>query len=265
MTQPNESDAQWAAAWGSPPRNGGGQLEPESDHDRRPGRRRPPIDRWIIGLVIVAAIGLVVYATVPLGITPGRASVTPEVTGDPTVNASVPSSDPATPTPSSTIASPTEPPPPPTTPPPAPRTTTRPPTTRPPVRTSAAPPPFSPIAVEAEAPGNLLLGTAAAVACGPCPGGYRVGYIAGAGTVTVRTSLPVSGTRTLTITYESDGARMLKISANGVLIDTRMLTGPGWETPLTFQLTKALPAGALSLTFYNDEGPAPDIDKVVIR
>ena len=141
----------------------------------------------------------------------------------------------------------------------------RPPSPNPPTTQPAPPPPvFAPITVEAEARSSQLRGGALAVACPACAGGYRVGYIAGAAEVRVITSVPMSGWRTIVVTYESDGLRLMKVSVNGIEIAERWLTGTGWETPYTFTLSATLSEGPLRLAFYNDVGPAPDLDQVVI-
>jgi hypothetical protein len=130
--------------------------------------------------------------------------------------------------------------------------------------TSPAPAPFTPIAVEAEDPHNLLTAPAQAVACGACSGGYRVRYIGGSGKVAVAAQIPVPGPRTITVDYETDGQREIKISSNGALILTRTVTGAGWDVPQTFRFTAVLDAGSVLLTFYDDTSPAPDIDKIII-
>ncbi|MEV0133541.1 hypothetical protein AB0H83_34385 [Dactylosporangium sp. NPDC050688] len=131
-------------------------------------------------------------------------------------------------------------------------------------RTTTRPPVFTPVVIQAEAPGNNLIGGAQVWPCATCDGGGRVAHIAGTARVILRTTMPAAGTRTVTVTYESDGLRLIKIAANGTETAQRWVTGPGWETPQTFVFTAELPAGALQLAFYNDAGPAPDIDKVVI-
>jgi hypothetical protein len=126
------------------------------------------------------------------------------------------------------------------------------------------PPSFVPVSLEAEATGSLFSGGAAPVTCGPCYGGWRVGYIFGPGQVTVFGNLPSGGLRTVRVTYETDGPRQLKIKANNQVVDVRWLTGTGWEVPMTFEFTSTLTAGPLQLVFYNDESPAPDVDRVVL-
>jgi hypothetical protein len=126
-------------------------------------------------------------------------------------------------------------------------------------------PAFVPIAIQAEAPGNIRTGGAQPVACGPCAGGARVGYIAGDSQLFIDVVLPISGQRTIEITYESDGPRTLDVSAKGTQIAAPELTGPGWETRMTYQVVVTLPAGPVRIGFYNYYGPAPDIDLVVVR
>jgi serine/threonine protein kinase len=130
--------------------------------------------------------------------------------------------------------------------------------------TSQHPAHFTPIALEAEDLGNVLTAPAQAVACAACYGGYRVRYLGGTGKVSVITQIPVSGPRTLTVAYETDGQREIKISSNGTLILLRTVTGSSWDVPQTFSFAAVLDAGSVVLTFYNDTSPAPDIDKITI-
>ena len=123
---------------------------------------------------------------------------------------------------------------------------------------------FAPISIEAEGPGTVLNGGAGVVACTPCSGGSRVRYIAGQSNVVVSVNLPSAGSRSIRVTYETDGLRQLKIRSNGVDIDVRWLDGTGWEVPYAFQFAQWLPAGPVQLMFYNDMNPAPDLDRVVI-
>ena len=133
-----------------------------------------------------------------------------------------------------------------------------------PVVTSAPAATFSPIAAEAEAASSILTGGAATTDCTACHGGGRVRYICNNCRVTVRTNVPVAGRRTVTIVYEADGPRFLKVSVNDGAPRTYPVTGPGWTTPRTFQFTADLPSGPLRVSLFNDESPAPDIDAVLI-
>jgi hypothetical protein len=125
-------------------------------------------------------------------------------------------------------------------------------------------PVLTPIVIQAEKSSNTLIGGAKVVTCATCEGGARVGYVAGASQLFANTFLPHTGNRTVRVTFESDGPRLIKVSANGTLIAQRQVTGPGWQTPVTFEFTASLTAGQLRLGFYNDVGPAPDIDMITI-
>jgi hypothetical protein len=80
----------------------------------------------------------------------------------------------------------------------------------------------------------------------------------------VRISLPVSGPRTVTVVYEVQSTRTIKISVNGALPHIQTVSGQSWTTPQAFEYTAELPAGDVRLTLYNDNSPAPDIDKIII-
>jgi len=123
---------------------------------------------------------------------------------------------------------------------------------------------FTPVTIQAEDPGNLLTGGASVVTCATCHGGGRVRYLCNTCTLVVRTALPVAGSRTITVGYEVDGPRFIKVSINGAPASSWPVTGPEWTVPQTFRFTAQLPAGDLRLTFFNDESPAPDIDDVII-
>jgi len=136
-----------------------------------------------------------------------------------------------------------------------------------PTTTTAAPrttAPFIPITIQAEDPATTLTGGAAAADCATCRGGARVRYVCTACTVIVRATLPVAGARTVTVVYEADGRRSLKVSVNGAAPRTWPVTGTDWETPRTLRFTADLPAGPVRLSLFNDETAAPDIDEVVI-
>ncbi|MET7424208.1 DUF1996 domain-containing protein [Dactylosporangium sp. NPDC005555] len=129
---------------------------------------------------------------------------------------------------------------------------------------SSAPASFTPIVVEAEDPGNRLTGGAGVTACATCHGGARVRYLCFTCALEVRAVLPVAGSRTVTVGYEVDGRRSVKVKINGGAPRTFQVTGPAWNVPRSFQFTAELPAGELRLTFYNDDTPAPDLDVVTI-
>ncbi|MFC0527160.1 hypothetical protein [Phytohabitans kaempferiae] len=126
---------------------------------------------------------------------------------------------------------------------------------------SRTPAPFTPVSVQAEHPANVLDGGAAVTACASCDGGGRVRFL---GRVVVYLDVPVAGTRTVTVTYESDGSREMKVAINNGSPRTFPVSGTSWELPRTFRFTAAIPAGRVAITLYNDTSPAPDVDKVTI-
>jgi hypothetical protein len=123
---------------------------------------------------------------------------------------------------------------------------------------------FTPIVVEAEAPSNILHGGAEVVACAPCQGGYRVRYLGVSERLEVPITIPVGSERRVSIVYECDGSRRIKVSINGTLVDTRSVIGASWETPLNFSFTTHISAGPVVITLFNDESNAPDIDAIII-
>ena len=123
---------------------------------------------------------------------------------------------------------------------------------------------FTPITVEAEDPHSTLVGGAAVTACATCRGGHRVRYLCLTCRLVVRTAVPVAGRRTVTVVFEADGDRAIKVRINDAPAHTLPVTGPDWTTPRSVQFAADLPAGPLRLSFYNDESPAPDLDEVVI-
>jgi hypothetical protein len=129
---------------------------------------------------------------------------------------------------------------------------------------SAAGPSFATISLQASDPGNIRKG-AHVFTCATCDGGDRVGYLGGANYLIIPVrGVPAAGTRTLTVVYENDGRRTLMISVNGITVSTLSLTGGSWHVPATTTLPVFLPAGASMIKFFNDSGPAPDINRIVI-
>ncbi|MGI5243788.1 hypothetical protein [Dactylosporangium sp. CA-139066] len=133
-----------------------------------------------------------------------------------------------------------------------------------PFRSATVPAQFSALSVQAEDPANRLTGGASVVACATCRGGHRVRYLCPECALEVRFALPVAGTRKVTVWYEVDGPRSLKVSVNGAAARIWPVNGPDWSTPRSFDFTADLPAGQVSLRLYNDDSPAPDLDEIAI-
>ena len=147
--------------------------------------------------------------------------------------------------------------------PPAARTSS--PSASPHPSTSALVPTFAAISLQASDPANIRKG-AHVFTCATCDGGDRVGYIGGANYLIIPVSgVPAAGNRTLTVVYEVSGRRTLMISVNGTKVSTLSLTGAdSWHVPATTTVPVFLPAGASMIKFFNDSGPAPDINRIVI-
>jgi serine/threonine protein kinase len=174
-------------------------------------------------------------------------------------------------TPPPTTQSPAQTTPPPTTQPPA--QATPPPTTQAPVPTPTPPPP-SPASYEAEAPENTLANGAQILSCASCSGGYRVGYLGLRPNGTNgslqfnKVNKASAGNYTLTVYYANGAtyARDEYISINNgssVIVFSESPTG-SFSTFTTVQITVSLKAGNNTITFYNPQSYAPDIDKIII-
>jgi hypothetical protein len=140
-------------------------------------------------------------------------------------------------------------------------------TTATPSRSPARPTPtFRPLRIAATAAGNELFGVEA-TDCPTCVSGSRVKYVGqGHGIVVPVRDIPRSGRRSLTIYYESDGARPLQVAVADNPVITLTLPGQGsWIVPARVELTVDLPAGDSTIKFFHPDKPAPDLDQIVIR
>jgi hypothetical protein len=156
----------------------------------------------------------------------------------------------------------------PTTPPALPRTSAPPSPTakRTPPASPSATPGFAAISLHAADDANLRNG-ARVIDCPTCVGGSRVGYIGGPNTLAIRVAdVPAAGERTLTVTYETAETRTLLVAVNDGAVHTLTLSGAGdWLIPATVSLRVHLPAGTSWVRFFNDAGPAPDVNRIELR
>lgn len=121
---------------------------------------------------------------------------------------------------------------------------------------------FSAITVQAEAPTSTLTDGAAVVACATCEAGARVRYV---GRVVIHTTVSESGTRHLTVVYETDGTRSFDVFINGgTSVATSTVTGTDWTTPHSVTVSASIPAGSVDIGLYGYAGNAPDFDAVTI-
>lgn len=233
-------------------------MDPDDESPGESGRNRPLILLWIAAPLAVALVLVQIVGPEQ----PARSGST--------VASSEAQSVPAAPLPAWPAPSLESPPTPSTTrsdqPSPSPTVGSL-----PPLRPAAQPttlastpatPGFTAVSVEAEAPGNLLGGDAGVVDCATCDGGARVRYIDDVNYLEVYVTLPVAGTRTVTVRYESDGERKAAVQVNGGPVTVYPVAGSGgWETPATFTFEAHLPAGRNTLRF---SGHSPDIDRIVL-
>lgn len=135
----------------------------------------------------------------------------------------------------------------------------------PPPVTSSRPVAFQSITVHAADPANIRTG-ARVIECASCRGGSRVGYIGGPNILAVRVAgVPTAGTRTMTIVYETEEIRTLKVAVNDGAAQTQQLAGAAsLLIPATTSLEVYVPAGDSWIRFFNDTGSAPDINEIVL-
>ncbi|MEV4413769.1 hypothetical protein [Catellatospora sp. NPDC049609] len=216
------------------------------------------VSRRVLGWsALVMAVGATIAVVPPL-ITPGPqrhgVPVAEQPAGSPTPQ---PSATPAPGTPSAPVPSRTSRPP-----KAAVRGTASAPA--PPVKTPAAIR-FRPITVHAADPANIRVG-ARVIDCPTCVDGSRVGYIGGPNTLAVRiTGLPQAGQRTVTVVYETEQPRTLKIAVNGGPVRELALAGASsWLIPVEVSVRLWLPKGACWIRFFNDTGSAPDINTITV-
>ncbi|MEV4560822.1 glycoside hydrolase family 9 protein [Kitasatospora sp. NPDC049285] len=125
---------------------------------------------------------------------------------------------------------------------------------------------------EAEAAGNTRTGRATVVACVPCSGGNRDGYLgtvtAGTGALTFNgVTVATAGSYQVQVAYTngSASARNADISVNGGAAQTVSFAPTGAFTTVgTVTVTLTLTAGTNTVTFANPSGAAPDLDRLVV-
>ncbi|MEV4132346.1 hypothetical protein AB0J72_09290 [Dactylosporangium sp. NPDC049742] len=135
-----------------------------------------------------------------------------------------------------------------------------------PSRTPAGSSTFAAISLHAADAANLRNG-ARVIECPTCVGGSRVGYIGGPNTLAIRvTGVAAAGERTMTVTYETAETRTLRVAVNDGPTQSLTLSGAGdWRIPATVTLRVHLPAGTSWIRFFNDEGPAPDVNQIQLH
>jgi CxxC motif-containing protein (DUF1111 family) len=119
----------------------------------------------------------------------------------------------------------------------------------------------------AEAESGTVSGTARTAGCTACSGGVKVGHLGNgpANHLTLANlSVPAAGSYALTLHYLVNGTRTLFYSVNDGAGVGVSLPGTSFSRVATRLVTVNLDAGANRIRFYNDGGPAPDLDQVVL-
>jgi hypothetical protein len=131
------------------------------------------------------------------------------------------------------------------------------------------PPRLTPVSYEAESAEHTLSGRAGVHTIAEASGGRTVGWLGRGEANTLRfngISVPAAGTYTVTVFYISgDGSRAAAIRANRSAPGA--VTFPAtrdWRTVGSLAIRIELEAGNNSIEFGNPEGPAPDIDRIVL-
>ena len=123
---------------------------------------------------------------------------------------------------------------------------------------------------EAEATGNTLSGGALISSCPGCSGGSKVGYLGGAGALTVdNVTAPTTGQYQLEIGYATAEPRTVAVAVNNGSATSYALPAASnwagaWNRPATTKISVTLQAGNNSITFSNPSGNAPDVDRFVV-
>ncbi|HLL69684.1 MAG TPA: CAP domain-containing protein [Micromonosporaceae bacterium] len=118
-----------------------------------------------------------------------------------------------------------------------------------------------------EAEAATLAGGALIATCEACSGEQKVGYVGdGSGTLTFTDVLAdVAGPATLTIAYTGGTPRGAELQVNDAAATTLSFPATGgWGTPGTIEVPVTLVAGANTLTFGNNDGWAPDFDRLTV-
>lgn len=117
---------------------------------------------------------------------------------------------------------------------------------------------------EAEAPSNSYSGKAGPVSCDTCSGGAKVGNLyQGSAMQFHDVRVAEAGVYKLSLSYISGDTRSFMISVNGG--ERERFTPPAtkdWNTVGVFDFEVRLQAGANTLSFDDDGGYAPDLDKI---
>jgi len=120
---------------------------------------------------------------------------------------------------------------------------------------------------EAENGNNTLYGAAAVYSSNKCSGGYKVGYLGNNhGAIQFNNvNANFTGTHLMRIYYLSGNNRTFKISVNsGTAKEVICFDSGSFDDVQYKEILINLNSGSNTILFYNDEGWAPDLDRIVI-
>ncbi|MEQ9201415.1 MAG: CBM35 domain-containing protein [Cyclobacteriaceae bacterium] len=119
--------------------------------------------------------------------------------------------------------------------------------------------------VSYEAESGTLTGSAAIQECGACSGGQQVGNIDANGNFSSEINVSDSGAYVMTLSFSSGDPRSIFISTNnGDTVEVSCYSG-NWGIVGTTEVPLILSAGSNNLSFFNDEGFGPNIDRFEIE
>lgn len=125
-----------------------------------------------------------------------------------------------------------------------------------------------PTVYPAAASTNVLGGGASVYSCSGCPGGQKVGYLGGGGTLTYPdVSVPVAGTYLMTLTYvDGDTGRTSIVTVNNqpFNLPTDGTGDNDWSDVQTVTVPVTLQAGANSIEFSNPDNYSADVSQIAL-
>jgi hypothetical protein len=123
-------------------------------------------------------------------------------------------------------------------------------------------------AYPAAASTNVLGGSAAVYSCSGCPGGQKVGYLGGGGTLTYPDiSVAAAGTYLMTVTYvDGDTGRTSVVTVNGnsFNLPTDGTGDNDWGDTQTVTVPVTLQAGTNTIEFSNPTNYSADISQIAL-
>ena len=129
-------------------------------------------------------------------------------------------------------------------------------------------PESGPTVYAAAASTNVLGGSASVYSCSGCPGGQKVGYLGGGGTLTYPDiSVPVAGTYLMTLTYvdgDTGRASIVTVNGNSFNLPTNGTGDNDWADTQTVTVPVTLQAGTNTIEFSNPTNYSADISQIAL-